>query len=162
PPVNIVPPPQATNEDTALVLSSSNGNALSISDLDAGGGQVTVTLSVLHGTFNLATTTGLTFIAGDGTSDAAMTFTGTIVNINAALDGLPYIPTLNYNGTASLAISVNAQGNTGIGGPVTDAATVPLTITAVNDAPVNSIPANQSFNEDTTLIFSSANGNQIS
>lgn len=35
-------------------------------------------------------------------------------------------------------------------------------ITGVNDAPLNSVPGSQSTNEDTNLIFSSGNGNQIS
>ena len=32
---------------------------------------------------------------------------------------------------------------------------------AVNDAPLNSVPGTQAINEDTTRVFSSANGNAI-
>jgi len=38
----------------------------------------------------------LTFAAGDGAADASMTFTGTIAQINAALDGMTYVPDTNY------------------------------------------------------------------
>ena len=41
-----------------------------------------------------------------------MTFTGTMANINAALNGLSFAPTANYNGAASLQITTNDQGNT--------------------------------------------------
>ena len=37
-----------------------------------------------------------------------------------------------------------------------------LTVTAVNDAPVNHVPGGQSTDEDANLVFSSGNGNQIS
>ena len=161
-PVNSIPAPQSTNEDTSLVFSSGNGNPISIADLDAGGSAVEVTLTASNGAITLSQTTGLTFTAGDGTSDAVMTFTGTAANINAALNGLSFAPTTNYNGAASLQITTNDQGNTGSGGALSDSDTVAITVNAVNDAPVNSIPAPQSTNEDTSLVFSSGNGNLIS
>ena len=69
-----------------------------------------------------------------------MTFTGTLANINTALNGLSFAPTANYNGAASLQIVTNDQGNTGSGGALTDTDTVNITVIAVNDAPVNSVP----------------------
>jgi hypothetical protein len=124
-------------------LSTGNGNLISIADLDVneGTGQARVTLTVTNGTLTLAGTSGLTFTAGDGTTDATMTFTGTLVDINAALDGLTYNPTANYNGGATLSITTSDLGNTGIGGTLTDADNVAITVNAVNDAPVNTVPA---------------------
>ncbi|MEX2138898.1 MAG: tandem-95 repeat protein [Pirellulales bacterium] len=161
-PTNTVPGPQSTNEDTALVFSSGNGNPISIADLDAGGSAVEVTLTAANGAITLSQTTGLSFTAGDGTADAVMTFTGSVANINAALNGLSFAPTANYNGAASLQIVTNDQGNTGSSGALSDSDTVNITVNAVNDAPVNSIPAPQSTTEDTALVFSSGNGNAIS
>ena len=92
-----------------------------------------------------------------------MTFTGTLANINAALAGMTFLPTANYNGAgASVQIVTNDQGNTGSGGALSDTDTVAITVNAVNDAPVNSVPAAQSTNEDTAKVFSSAGGNLIS
>ena len=54
PPVNSVPAAQGINEDTNLVFSSANGNAISISDADAAGGAEQVTLSVVNGALTLA------------------------------------------------------------------------------------------------------------
>lgn len=161
-PVNTVPAAQSTNEDTALVFSSGGGNQISIADVDAGGSQVRVTLTGTNGTVTLNGTSGLTFTAGDGTADATMTFTGTTANINTALNGLSFSPTANFNGAASLAITTNDQGNTGAGGALSDSDTVNITVNAVNDNPVNTVPAPQSVSEDASLVFSSGNGNQIS
>lgn len=136
PPVNTVPGPQATNEDTPLVFSSANGNQISISDPDAGANPVQVTLTATNGTLTLSTTAGLTFTVGDGTADATMTFTGTITDINAALNGLTFTPTANYNGPATLTITTNDQGNTGDPGPLSDTDVVAITVNPVNDAPV--------------------------
>ena len=73
-----------------------------------------------------------------------------------------FAPTANYNGAASLQIVTNDQGNTGSGGALSDTDTVAITVNAVNDAPVNTVPGPQSTNEDTSLVFSSGNGNPIS
>ena len=121
-----------------------------------------MTLSGTHGMLTLNGTSGLTFSTGTGTGDATMTFTGTIANINAALNGLSFSPTADYNGAASLQIVTNDQGNTGTGGALSDTDTVNITVNAVNDAPVNTVPGVQSVNEDTTLVFSTAGGNAIS
>ncbi len=135
-PVISVPSARTTLEDTPIVFSTANGNAISVADTDAGTGPVRVTLAATKGTLTLPTTTGLTFSAGDGSSDATMTFTGTLAAVNMALNGLSYVPTSNANGTASLTISVNDQGNTGSGGAMSDSETVNITITPQNDAPV--------------------------
>ncbi|MBI2806398.1 MAG: hypothetical protein HYX68_15570 [Planctomycetes bacterium] len=137
-PVNSVPGSQSTNEDTNLVFSSGNSNLISISDVDAGSSAVQVSLSAMYGTLTLSQTTGLTFSMGDGTADGFMTFTGTIANINAALDGLTYSPNVNYHGGDTLYISTNDQGNTGSGGSQFDFDSVSITVNSVNDAPAGS------------------------
>src|SRR6185436_15641656 len=160
-PINSVPAAQSTSEDTALVFSTANGNLISVSDVDAGSGSLQVTLSVANGTLNLSGVSGLTFTAGANGS-ATMTFSGTIANINAALAGMSYSPTANYNGSDTLTITSDDLGNTGAGGALSDTDTVAITVGAVNDSPINSVPAAQSTSEDTSLVFSTANGNLIS
>ncbi len=102
-PVNTVPGAQSTNEDTTLTFNAANSNLISIAD-DAGEPLV-VTVAVNNGTVTLSGTTGLTFTAGDGTADATMTFSGTVENINAALDGLQYDPTADYSGSDTLTLT---------------------------------------------------------
>ena len=60
-PVNSVPGAQTVAEDTAKVFSSATGNAISISDVDVGAGNETVTVAVTNGVLTLAGTAGLTF-----------------------------------------------------------------------------------------------------
>ena len=130
-PVITAPGPQTVAEDTNLLI-----NGISISDVDANGAAEQVNLSVAHGSLTLAQTTGLTFITGDGSADAAMSFTGTLADIDAALASVSYLGNVNYNGADALAIHVNDQGNTGAGGPLTADASVAINVTAVDDAPV--------------------------
>ena len=125
-PVNTVPGAQTTPEDTALEFSSTNGNAISISDADAGVNPLQITLTATNGTLTLNGTAGLAFSTGTGTADSIMVFQGTIVNINAALDGLQFAPTTGYLGAANIQITTDdlasaSIGNTAVLGNMTTA-----------------------------------------
>lgn len=154
---------QATDEDLPLVFSIVSGNAIQVADRDvaAGNGEVEVTLETA-GALTLSRTVGLTFSEGDGTSDSTLTFRGLLADVNAALDGLSFTPPLNFNGTTDLTITTSDLGNFGAGGPLTDSDTISVSVAAVNDAPVNNIPARQTSAEDTALVLDSANGNRVS
>ncbi|MDX1430905.1 MAG: cadherin-like domain-containing protein, partial [Gammaproteobacteria bacterium] len=130
PPVNTVPAPQSTNQDTPLIFSTGNGNLISVGDVDAAGADLKVTLTAASGTLTLAGTTGLVFSGGaDGT--ASMTFTGNLVDINAALDGLRFDPTPGFAGAASVQIITDDQGSSGAGGPLTDTDSVDIAVVDV-------------------------------
>src|SRR6185503_18602732 len=106
-PVNVVPGPQGTNQNTPLTFSSGAGNQISVTDVDAGTNAIQVTLTATNGTLTLSGTAGLAFTVGDGTADATMTFTGTIANINTALNGMTYTPNNGFSGAATLTITTN-------------------------------------------------------
>src|SRR5438067_6747049 len=118
----------------------------------------------------LATITGLSFsfadangtVIGDATADATFTLSLHDALPISALNGLSFTPTLQFTGSASVTITTNDLGNFGTGGALTDNDEVSITVTAVNDAPVNSIPEPQTVNEDMALVFSTASGNAIS
>ncbi|MEO8700526.1 MAG: Ig-like domain-containing protein, partial [Kofleriaceae bacterium] len=129
PPVNTVPGAQSVAEDTTLAIAG-----VSIADPDAGAAPVRVTLAVTNGALTI-TTTGLVFSTGDGTADAMMTFTGTLAQIDAALEDLQFRPAVNFFGSAVLTITTNDLGNTGAGGAQTDVDTIAIDVTPVNDAP---------------------------
>jgi hypothetical protein len=152
PPVNKVPAGQKTLEDTPLVFSTANGNELSISDPDAGNSPMKVTLAVAGGvgTLTLASTTGLSFLAGHGSGDVSMTFTGTISAVNAALNGLTVTPPANFNGSGSLTITTNDQGASGTGGPQQDVDTVQVDVIAVDDPPTIKGITDKTIMEDGT------------
>src|SRR5262249_44121374 len=109
-PVNVLPGPQSTIQNTPLTFSSGNSNQISVSDVDAGTNSIQVTLTATNGTLTLSGTAGLAFTVGDGTADATMTFTGTIANINTALNGMTFTPTSGFTGAASLTITANDLG----------------------------------------------------
>ncbi len=115
-----------------VIFSSANGNLISVSDVDAGTGLLKVTLTATHGYLTLNGVTGLTFDPGqgDGTADATMTFTGTLADINNALNGMTFdAPNgmsrghdyRDFYGLADVTITVDDQGNTGAGGALTAA-----------------------------------------
>ncbi|HEU4836815.1 MAG TPA: tandem-95 repeat protein [Pyrinomonadaceae bacterium] len=135
-PVNTVPGPQSTNEDTAKVFSAGNGNQISVADVDLGANPIKITLTATNGTVTLSTTAGLTITTGTGTNDTTVVFTGLLSAVNTALNGLSFNPTADFNGAASLQIISDDQGNTGTGGALTDTDTVNITVNAVGDTPV--------------------------
>ncbi len=152
PPVNTVPAAQTIDEDTPLTFSTANSNKISISDVDAGTADVKVTLTATNGTLTLNETTGLTFETGDGADDATMTFTGKMSDINAALDGMTFKPTANYNGTgAKVEITTNDQGNSP-NTPKEDIDSVAITVEPLNDPPT-SADKTVTTNEDTPKTF---------
>jgi CSLREA domain-containing protein len=129
-PVNTVPTTQVTDQNTTLVFSAANSNAISVADVDAGTDPLRVTLTVSNGTLTLGGTTGLTFTAGDGADDATMTFAGATADLNAALNGLAFKPTAGFSGFTSLQITTNDQGSTGLGGARSDTDFVNITVRA--------------------------------
>ena len=139
-PVNTVPVAQTTNEDTPRAITG-----LAISDArDGNSGSMTVTLAVANGTLLVSGGTATIGNSGTGT----VTLTGTVAQINATLaSSVTYVPAANFNGTDTLTMTTNDNGNVG-GGALTDVDTVSITVNAVNDAPVNSVPASIAVTED--------------
>ncbi len=123
---------------------------------------VQVSLSVDHGTLNVADRNGLVFNSGDGVDDASMMFTGSLADVNAALNSLQFTPFANYTGVANLRITSNDLGNTGLGGPKSTTKTLAINVVALNDAPWNSVPSTtQGAYGNQALVFSAGGGNGI-
>ncbi len=133
-PGTTAPTTAVTAEDTPLTFSSANGNAITLSDADAGANPVIVTLTAVNGTLSLDTT-GLLVTVGTGTGDSVTQLVGTLADLNAALEGLTFDPTANYYGAAQLTIDIDDQGNVGSGGNLTARHVLAIDIQAVNDGP---------------------------
>ncbi len=98
------------------VFNSTNGNLISISDVDSAlSPTYTVTLNATNGTVSLGGVSGLSFSAGDGTADATVTFSGSLADVNNALNGLSFTGT--SAGSGSLQI-VTRDGHTSVNGTV--------------------------------------------
>lgn len=125
--------PVSTQEDTPLVFSG--GDLISISDAaDGDQGSMQVALLVTGGLLELSGTGDLDFSIGSG-RDQLMRFSGTVANVNAALDGLTFIPTRDFSGTVELRIVTSDLGNTGDGPELLDRDELTINVTAVDDAP---------------------------
>lgn len=152
PPAISAPGSGSLSENGSLTFSSANGNAISVADAAVGAGSDSLSLSVNSGTLSLASINGLTVTSGaSGTN--SVTVSGTLANLNAALNGLIYTPTAGSSGTDSLKISITDSGDS-----LTASASVALSINALS-APTIKVPATASVIENSVLVFSAANGN---
>ncbi|WP_462325782.1 cadherin-like domain-containing protein, partial [Desulfoplanes sp.] len=124
----------------------------------------------------------------NGNDTTSLTITGTLADINATLATLAYTGDQNFVGTDTINITVKDGGNTGTDPDLTGSgetlegltfnpalpsdgssdttfeqatASISVTVNAVNDVPVNTVPTLQSVDEDIPLVFSSDNNNTI-
>ncbi len=153
PPDARVPAPQNTGSNTPFTFT---GDAtVSIADIDAA--SMGVQLSADNGTISLSTTAGLTFTAGDGTSDASMTFSGAFAAVNAALASMVVTPPSGFDELITLTIIADDGGSTGSGGALTDTETFSVAVAGADVPPFNTIPDTVSVDEDATFTFQGAN-----
>ena len=149
-PVNTVPGAQTVNEDTALTFTG--GNTISVNDLD--GNLSTAKLTVTNGAVTVSLAGGASISAGANGS-STLTLSGTQAQINAALASLSYQGNLNFNGADTLTV-LSTDSNA-----VTDSDSVAITVSSVNDVPVNTVPGAQTVNEDTALSISGVSVNDV-
>src|SRR5205085_8305619 len=127
-------------EQVALDLKGT----VAIADVDAGSGTLTVTLTVAYGHMNVAA--GSTGVMLSGPGGPSITVTGTLTQIQAFFSAgsnsmFEYrASTDNPPGSTTLTVTVNDGGNTGTGGALIASDSETIYITAVNDAPLNSVP----------------------
>ncbi|MGY3944249.1 VCBS domain-containing protein [Aeromonas tecta] len=162
-------PAQSVDEDLDL-----NILGLSVADVDAGNGALTLTLTVAHGVLSLGNSTGLTVVTNNG--GGQLVLTGNLAALNAALLTLNYRGHQDYNGSDTLSVLVNDNGQLGdklngdgIPGNAEDALTatsnVLITINAINDAPIannDSATATEAGGTDNNLPGSDPQGNLLS
>src|SRR5436853_418125 len=101
-------------------------------------------MKMANGTVTVSLAGGATITAG-GNGTNSLTLSGSQVDINTTLASLSYQGTLNYNGPDTLTVTSRDSN------AVTDVDTVAITVLAVDDAPVNTVPGAQVVNEDTAL-----------
>ena len=160
-PLIVAPASQSIQEGASLVFSSASGNAIVVSDVDASAAPIQITLTADDGVLSLAQLTGLSLISGTGSADVAVTVQGTYGAITSALDGLRYDANSNFAGISTIHLTVDDLGNAGSGGALSTTSNITLSVTAVNQPPVLSLPVFQRLAEDSTLVFSASNGNPI-
>jgi len=135
----------------ALVFfNAGTAREISISDVDAAGTDtfaVQLTASDSNADLTLSQTSGL---SGDiDGADGVLDFTGTLVDVNAALNDLAYKS--STPGAATLTILSDDQGNNGVlGGNQTDSDDIAINL---SQPPTLSVPGSQTVDEDAPLSF---------
>ncbi len=128
-PENLLPGNLITERNKSLVFSTDKGNVISITDADAQPGRMFVNLKATNGTISLSeNTTGLNII-GDDTESVIIT--GSLADVNAALNGMSFNPTAKYIGNANIQISTYDNGNTGLGGEKSDIDNLPIYVSPI-------------------------------
>ena len=151
-PFQVLPPPQTTSQHTPKIFSTATFNNITIVDQDAGTDPIRTTLSATQGTFTLASTSGLTFITGDGTDDASLSFSGTIAAINASLNGMSFKPADGFSGPTSIQIITNDQGFSGAGGALSDTDNLTVNVLSGGTFQFSLAPYTAMENVGTTLV----------
>ena len=145
-PVNTVGGPMETAEDTAVLVAG-----ISVADVDAeeGNGELSVSLSVQHGSLALASTAGLSgdLDGGDGELD----LTGGVAALNAALAGLSYASDVDFVGEDVLRVLTNDLGNAGSLGPLSDLDFVEITVLSTQQQTANLIASIELLRNDNVL-----------
>ncbi|PST25377.1 hypothetical protein C7U60_05675, partial [Mesorhizobium plurifarium] len=129
-PVNTLPATFDVKEDAEVRLTG-----LSVSDIDAANGPISVTLSVSSGSLSASPAGGVT-VSGSGTD--AIVLQGTLADINAYLAGASapvFTPLPDMSGPVALTMTTDDRGNTGSGGALIDTDNAVIFVAPVNDAP---------------------------
>ncbi len=147
-----------TDKNTSLTFNDANGNKIHITDNDGDEQQVSITIT--DGTFTLNGIGGLTFTTGDGTADATMVFTGALADINTALDGASFDPTVAFTGTSNISLHTDDQ-QVGTVAETEDDESISIQVIDPNTAPVVTLPATQTINEDEQITFSNTVAPQL-
>jgi hypothetical protein len=129
-PTVAVPGAQSVNPGIGLAFSATASDAITVADSDAGGAAEQLSISAQHGTLTLASSVGLTVVAG-ASGSASVVVTGTLADLDAALNGLTYVGSAGYNGNDTVSVTIDDLGHSGAGGPQLGAGTVAVHVNAV-------------------------------
>ena len=164
PPVHAIPSGVVTWEDTVLTLDAESGQQIVVSDVDIGGGQLTVTLTAENGTMTLNSAADVVYRTGGPVDHEAVVFSGSLSAVNEALASVSFRPARDFNdalGAARIVIISRDLGQSGLGGEQIAVDEIPISVLAVNDPPVNLLPDPLLVDEDGEVAFTGAMGTAI-
>ncbi len=135
--------------------ATNNGNPITVFNIDAPSNPVTVTVSSQFGMLSLGDITGLTG-SPVGNNSGSVTFTGSLTAVNNALNGLTFVPTLYFSGSAKIDISATDTVTNLIG-----YGTVSVNVIKVNQPPIVHVQTPVSTQENVALQFSASSGHPV-
>ncbi len=147
------------NNLTVLEDAATTSLGLGALNYAAGGGPDEATQLLTFTVTAVPASTLGSVVLADGTTVVAANTAYTL----AQLQGMQFEAAADANGgPVTFAWKATDDGGTANGGVDTLAESLTISVTAVNDPPVNTVPGAQAASEDTPLVFSSANGNALS
>lgn len=132
-PVNTVPGALNMEGNHTLALTG-----FSVADVDAGAGVIQTSLRVQSGLLTASSAGGATV---SGSNSGHLRISGTLDQINAALNTVVYKPRYDFFGDVTVTMTTNDQGNSGGGGPMSDTDTVTIHVNTL----VTGTPGDDSF-----------------
>ena len=156
PPTVTVPSTISVNENAPLVFSTTKGTGITFTDSFAGSTPETLTLSAIDGILTLPTTSGLTFDQNTTNGSSSIVVTGTLAELNAAVNGLTYTPGSNFVGTDTLKVSLLDTGTN-----LTGSGSSTISVNSPSQPPTVAAPATESVSDSSSLVFSTAKGDGI-
>jgi hypothetical protein len=148
-----------TENDAATAITS----AITVSDgddtnIESATIQITGNYQSSEDVLSFTDANGITGSWSSTTGVMSLSGSATLANYQTALRSVKYNNTSESPTTTTRTISFTIND----GDLSSSAITRAISITVVNDAPVNTVPSSQSTDENTSLVFSSSNSNQIS
>ena len=147
-----------TENGSATVLDS----LITVTDSDSNitGATVSMTTNYVNGQDTLAFVDQLGITGSWSAATGVLTLSGTTTpaNYQTAMRTITYVNTSENPATSNRNVNFVASDAIGVG----NTSSRQVAVTAVNDAPVNTVPATQSTNMNTAKVFSTGNGNLIS
>ncbi|WP_426442415.1 M10 family metallopeptidase C-terminal domain-containing protein [Bradyrhizobium genosp. P] len=143
PPTASAPPTLTLNENATGVAVGGVSVGPLAEDTDD---TVSATLAVSHGTLHVAGLSGVT-VSGNG--GAMLTLSGSAALVDALLAGLTYTPTIEYEGSDTLRMSVTSSDGSNTYPALATAATA-ITVNPVAEPPTASAPPTLTLNENAT------------
>ncbi|MCZ8081475.1 MAG: hypothetical protein O9305_19865, partial [Rhodobacteraceae bacterium] len=136
-------------EDSVLTFAGSNALVISFT----GPAPDIVTAIIQATAATLSVQSGGALVIGSGTR--SIRIEGSVAEVNASLASLTLLPSSNFNGEDPIVLTV------GDGSTRTVSRNFVVNVTAVNDAPENTVPYEQWLNQTAILRFQEASGNPI-
>ena len=147
PPTASAPATLALNENaTGAAVAGVNVGPLAEDNDDT----VSATLTVSHGTLHVASLSGVT-VSGDDC--ATLTLSGSAAAVNMLLAGLTYTPTVDYEGSDTLHLSVTSSDGSNTY-PTAATASTAITVNPVAEPPTASAPARATTAVNTAIDIS--------
>ncbi|MBP2300815.1 DUF4347 domain-containing protein [Azospirillum picis] len=112
--------------------------SMAVADADLGSGIAKVTVSAGHGTLTMGSTNLV--LVGGAPGSGSLSYAGTLSDIQAALRTLAYTADQYYHGTDTIAVTLDDQQTALVGGNKTATATIAVTVTHTDLAPVVTVP----------------------